>query len=114
MQQRGGSKLNEFSTTLSRFLFEVFVRAGMSVVERDFRNVVQWNDDDELRDDDEIDQLEIEIKKAAQKYVNQIVAKLADEGFKSESDYITRKEDLSIIIGELVEELQSDLKEGVK
>ena len=100
------------SKALRLFLLEAFVRSGKSVIERDFRETLQWDKNNEFRDDNEIDQLEDEVKKVAQDYVNQIMDKLTEEGFETEDDIITRKSELSILLERFMNGFESELREG--
>jgi hypothetical protein len=105
--------LSDFSKVLRLFLFEALVRSGRSVVDRDFSETLQWDENDEFRDDADIDQLETGIEKAAQDYVDQIVDKLSEEGFETENDIITRKEELSNLLEGFLKIFESELREGV-
>lgn len=104
--------MNDFSKVLSSFLFEALVRSGKSVIDRDFRNTSQWDKNDEFRDDNEIDRLENEMKKVARGFVNQIVDRLAEEGFKTENDIITRKRNLENLLKGFLEAFEAELREG--
>lgn len=101
--------MKDFIIAIRCFIVEVLVRSGLSVVERDFRDALQW-EKDEFRDDEDINQVELEIKKAAQKHADKIVQILLDRGFKTETDMIERKEELSSVLANIIQDFDSDLR----
>ena len=104
--------MKDFIIAIRCFIVEVLVRSGLSVVERDFRDTLQW-EKDEFRDDEDIDQVELEIKKAAQQYADKIMQILLDRGFKTETDIFERNEELSSVLTEIIQDFDSDLRGGV-
>ena len=104
--------MSDFSEALRLFLLDALVRSGKSVLERDFRSTLQWDEDDEFRDDDDIDRVETGIREAANDFINQIIAKMSEEGFETENDIITRKDELSSLLEEFLRTFESELKKG--
>ncbi|MFW9888968.1 MAG: hypothetical protein ACFFER_12345 [Candidatus Thorarchaeota archaeon] len=104
--------MSDFSKALRLFLFDVLVRSGKSVLDRDFRGTLQWDEDDEFRDDDDIDRVEAGIRKAAHDLIDQMMAKISAEGFETENDFVTRKEELSSLLEEFLSAFESELREG--
>ena len=106
--------MSEFSDVLRPLLIEMLVQSGMAIIERDHRELTQWNENDDFRDDDDLDQLELEIRKNAKNYAEKILMILHSKGFQTEKDVITRKQELSGILEEIVNKIISELKEGDK
>lgn len=104
--------MSDFFKVLRLFLFDALVRSGRSVLDRDFRGPLQWDEDDEFRDDDEIDRVETGIRKAAHDFIDQIMGKMSEEGFETENDIIARKDELSSLLEEFLKTFESELREG--
>ncbi len=104
--------MSDFSKVLRLFLFDALVRSSKSVIDRDFRSTLQWDEDDEFRDDDDIDRVEAGIRKAAHEFIDHIMAKMSEEGFETEKDVITRKEELTSLLEEFLGTFESKLREG--
>lgn len=104
--------MSDFDHVLERFVYEVLLRAGESVVERNSGEALKW-DGKEFRSDAEVERIMESVRETAQSLSGNLVDRMRGAGIDTPEDIIKKKDELKSILESFIGELDSELKGGL-